>query len=417
MQKKYVSWLFIALFAAGILARVGYAVYVHKFEHRPKGAHTDGYDKIALNLVRHGEYSIYQGEPTAAREPLYPFLLAALYLFFGSSLAVGLTLNVVLGMLACWMIYRLTDRLFENKCIALIALAAACFYPEWIYCGASFYREPLIVALLSAWAWVWVSSGQGSRAAPYILMGLLFGLISLTRSPMIVLGGVFALITAYRLPKRVWLKTIGAFLLCGTLIQVPWIIRNYCLLGRFVAGASMGGVTIYLSLLKDYDKPLVPLEQPLMDGRDKVIREIIDKNLTMEEAETLYYKATWDIFIHKPGTFWTAFVRKVIKLWRPYPHRGWDYGHSFSLIKVIGLLSNGTIMLLGLAGALLALKSRINIDFLIMLPSVMTVVYGLFWAVTRYHSPLMLGLIPLAAFAAYRGFESFRDIIFPRVLR
>lgn len=409
MQKKCVFWLFIALFAAGLLARVGYTVYVHKFDHRPKGTHTDGYDTIALNLVRHGEYSIYLGKPTAVREPFYPFLLAALYLIFGSSPAVGLALNVVLGMLACWMIYCLTDRLFKNKCIALIALAAACFYPEWIYCGASFYREPLLVMLLSAWAWLWVARGDQESFVSYILMGLLFGLISLTRSPMIVLGGAFVLITAYRLPRRVWLKTIGAFLLCGTLIQVPWIIRNYCLLGRFVAGASMGGQTIYLSLLKDYDKPLVPLEQPLMDGRDKVIREIIDKNLTMEEAEPLYYKATWDIFIHKPGIFWTAFVRKVIKLWRPYPHRGWDYGHSFSLIKVIGLLSNGTIMLLGLAGALLALKSRINIDFLIMLPSVMTVVYGLFWAVTRYHSPLMLGLIPLAAFAAYRGFEFFTE--------
>ncbi len=421
MQKKCVSWLFIALFAAGLLARVGYTVYVYKFknpsEPRAKVINTDHYDTIALNLVKHGEFSVHPGKPTAMREPLYPFVLASLHLVFGSSPAVGLVLNIILGMLTCWMIYCLTDRLFKKKCIALIALAAACFFPEWIFYGAYLYREPLVVALLSAWAWLWVSRGDQENFVPYILMGLLFGLISLALSPMIMLGGFFVLIAAYRLPRRVWLKTLGAFLLCGALIQVPWIIRNYRLLGRFVPGASRGGETIYFALLKDYDKPLVPLEQPLMDGRDKVIREIIDKNLTREEAEPLYYKAIWDIFIHKPGIFWTAFVRKVIKLWRPYPYKGWDYKHSFTLLKLIGLLSNVTIMVLGLAGALLALKSRINIDFLIMLPSVMTFVYGLSWATMRFHSPLMVGLIPLAAFAAYRGCEFFRDIIFPRVLR
>ena len=56
-------------------------------------------------------------------------------------------------------------------------------------------------------------------------------------------------------------------------------------------------------------------------------------------------------------------------------------------------------MILGLLGTIIAFRRGYPIGFLIMISAVMTVVYGLYWAVMRYHTTLMVGVIPQAAYA------------------
>ena len=165
---------------------------------------------------------------------------------------------------------------------------------------------------------------------------------------------------------------------------------------------------MYLSLLYDYSHPEIPLEAPLSFGKDPVILSVDSQHLTLAKAEPIFYRACLNTLTHHPLVFMSAFFHKVVKLWRPYPNPGWKYPHSFfslSSLSLIGLFSGGGIMLLGLWGTFLAWRDCYPIGFLILFPVIMSIVYGLYWAVMRYHTTLMVGVIPQAAYAVNALFQ------------
>lgn len=398
MTRTKAGRLAAGLLAAGFCLRLAYMT--HLYHGRPEMPHVDpeSYDLMAHSILERGELAVSPGHPLTDREPLYPLVLAASHLVLGRSPWAGLVFNLVFSMAACGIVYLLSRSLFNDESCALTALALACFYPEWVYYTAFLLRETLLTFLLLLWALLWVRKGCDGRTVPYLAMGLICGALGLIRSPMLPLAPAFALLAAWRLPRRLWARSIGAFLFCAFLVQVPWIVRNRLVTGRLVAGASMGGRVMYSSLFVDYDRPEIPLEASFHR-----VDPVIDRAEAMSQAEAdrFYYAACWEVFKHRPGLFWSTFIRKAAKLWRPYPHAGWDYGHPLGLLMVVGLLSTGSLLVLGVAGAWLS-RGRPGSDFLVMVPAVMTVVYGLFWAVTRYHAPLMAFLMPLSAWTLCR---------------
>lgn len=395
------------LLAAGLALRLAYAGWV--FLSVPAGPErwraldVDGYAAIARNMSERGEFALYAGRPTAEREPFYPVLLLGVRAVFGDSPAPAVLLNVLIGMLACVLCGRAAAAAFGPRA-GLLALGASCLYPEWVYYSAYLYREPLQAALLAGWAALWLERGAAGRPRDYAWMGAAFGALVLTRSPYLPLGAAFLALAAGR--SRV--PALAAFLLCAAALQAPWVARNWRLLGRPVLGASLGGHFMYLSLLKDYDRPEVPLERPLTDRTDPVIREVAARGLSEGEAEPIYYRASLRVLREEPGRFLYAFVRKVLKLWRPYPSSGHDYGHSYALLRLTGLLFNLPLYLLAALGAATAIRRRLPAGFFVGAPAAMTLVYGLFWAATRYRSPLMACVFPLAALTAARLKERIR---------
>jgi hypothetical protein len=232
-------------------------------------------------------------------------------------------------------------------------------------------------------------------------MGLAFGLACVTRSPMIPLGGVFLLLAARR---RASAGALAAFALCAALVNGAWILRNYRVTGRFVAGASMGGLTMYMSLLKDYDKPEEAIEHRLYHSGDPVFAQA-QAAPTAAAADQIYYRACRAIMRDDPRLFWGAFARKAAKLWRLYPSPRREYRHGFEPLRWIGLLSNGPVFLLALAGLWLAYKRKAAVGLLVAVPLVMTLVFAAYWSTTRYRAPLMGCLFPLAGLAVARRRE------------
>jgi hypothetical protein len=389
-------WIAALLLAAGFTLRLGYMVHIHRGEPPHRVTDPESYDLMAHNILEHGQLTTELGVAKTDREPLYPLVLALSHLLFGPSDRAGLAFNLFFAMGACWAVYLLAEAMFQSELCSLLALAAACFYPEWIYYTAFLLRETLLSLLLAVWALVWTRRERLGLTRAHLLMGALCGVIGLIRSPMLPLAPVFALLSARVTPPRAWVRTIGAFLVCAGLIQVPWIARNYLVTGRFVAGASMGGKVMYESFFVDYDRPEIPLEVAL-NPADPVA--VAAAPLDAVAADHYFYRACRDVLLHRPGLFWYTFLRKAAKLWRPYPHEGWDYGHSLLWLKIVGLISNGGLLAFGLAGAWRA-RRKPGTDFLIMVPAVMTLIYGLFWAVTRYHAPLMFAFMPPAALTA-----------------
>ncbi|MHB2025233.1 MAG: glycosyltransferase family 39 protein [Elusimicrobiota bacterium] len=401
------------LLCIGLVLRLGYAFHVY---NSPNGisqmrasnglfADPDGYNLLGKSLAQSGSYAI-DGVTNTDREPFYPLVLAILHLIFGPSIIPCLILNALIGVACCWLACVITKTLFMDDRTALTALALAVFYPEWIYYGAYLYREPMMTLLLGVWLWLWLSRNQRGETLNHALMGAAFSALGLTKAAMLPLGPVFMLIAAGRIPPNRWIKTLGIFLSLTCILQAPWIIRNYRVTGRFVAGSTMGGSMMYLSLLKNYDRPSEPLEAPLKSGSDPLIARIESAKLSEGAAQPLFYRACWNIFLHQPRTFWKAFLRKALKLWRFYPTPGWEYGQSQKLLTVVGIASNGFLLILGFAGFILAWRRGYEVGFLLCIPPMMTIIYALYWAVMRFHSPLMLSFMPPAAYALARAFPS-----------
>ncbi len=416
MKKNNLGRWVAALLAAGLALRLIYAYHVYRTHDLP-GLSTaavslsidpDGYNLLAENLLKSGTYRMF-GKLDTDREPLYPLVLAAVHVLFGPSPVPGLVLNALIGTACCALAWALALCLFGDRRAALISLAAAAFYPEWIYYGAYFYREPLMTLLLGLWLWLWLSRSRRPEILNHVLMGVSFGALGLVRSAMLPLGAAFVPIAALRIEPRRWVKTLGLFILCACAVQIPWVWRNYKVTGRLVAGSTMGGSMMYLSLLKNYDLPDQPLEAPLAAASTPLIARIKSQNIPSAQAQTLYYRASWDILVHKPGVFWYAFFRKALKFWRLYPTPGWHYGQKELALMVVGLVSNGMLLLFGLWGAFLAWRRRYEVGFLLSIPAVTTVVCAFYWAVMRFHTPVMLCFMPLAGYSAAKAL----DLIFP----
>ncbi|MDE1976870.1 MAG: hypothetical protein KGI84_06400, partial [Elusimicrobia bacterium] len=96
---------------------------------------------------------------------------------------------------------------------------------------------------------------------------------------------------------------------------------------------------------------------------------------------------------------------KALKFWRLYPTPGWHYGQKELALMVVGLVSNGLLLLFGLWGAVLAWRKRYEVGFLLSVPAVTTVVCAFYWAVMRFHTPVMLCFMPLAGYSAAKALD------------
>ncbi|HVC09003.1 MAG TPA: glycosyltransferase family 39 protein [Elusimicrobiota bacterium] len=414
MKRDRFRLIAAALLTAGFLLRLGYSYHVYRAHAAPGFSASqisvaidpDSYNLLAENLLRTGAYEI-DGSVNTDREPFYPLVLAAVHGFFGPSPVPGIVLNALIGMGCCVLACLIALCLFADERAALLSLAAAAFYPEWIYYGAYFYREPLMTLLLGLWVWLWLSRGSRSEILNHALMGLSFGLLGLTRSAMLPLGAAFVPIAALRIEPRRWLKTLGLFIICACAVEAPWAWRNYKVTGRLVAGSTMGGSMMYLSLLKNYDLPDEPFEAPLAAKATPLIARIESQKIPAAQAQALYYRASWDILLHKPAVFWGAFFHKALKLWRLYPTPGWHYGQREVPLMIVGLVSNGLLLLFGLWGAFLAWRRNYEVGFLLSIPAITTLVCALYWAVMRFHTPVMLVFMPLAGYCVANILDRF----------
>ena len=85
-------------------------------------------------------------------------------------------------------------------------------------------------------------------------------------------------------------------------------------------------------------------------------------------------------------------VRQVVKLWRPYPYNR-DYQHSYALIVLASLLSDGWLIPLGFWGLWRYRRAGPETRYFALLIVSATAVYALLAAIVRYRLPLMTPLI------------------------
>jgi 4-amino-4-deoxy-L-arabinose transferase-like glycosyltransferase len=240
-------WMLL-LFCLALVIR---AVYVMPQVEIPKINDMGVYDQLATNLLSGNGY-ISQLEPhfRAWRAPGYPFFLLVIYFIFGHHALPVLLLQSLLGALTCVMIYLIGRRIFSRK-IGIIAGFICAVDPEMIHWTAKMLTETLFIFLLALLVLLCLRLTESRRwFLPTIGAGLVLGYATLVRPNILLL--IPFLISYFlffvQVPVRNRMVLAGIPPIVCALVILPWTVRNYLVLGKFVPVASIGGVSLFVGI-------------------------------------------------------------------------------------------------------------------------------------------------------------------------
>lgn len=399
--------LALLVLGAGLLVRFAYAWHGYRARYIPTG--NDDYETVALSLVQRHEYAIEPGRPTSLREPGYVFLIAAAYAAAGERPGVVIFLQCLLSAATGWLLWLTARRLFDER-TALAALAAFMLYPQSVYYCAYFFRETWMLFCFGALLWAcpgWSAEAgnpDGDRGA--WLGGLAataFGMTNSAVLPACALSGLLIWLVA---PAKTRLRRFVLYTAPLVIAFGAWTARNYAVQGRFIAGSTHGGEEFYRALI-------VPPDLQNSEEGWAILRAapIYAEVASLPEAErnARMTKASFRWIAEHKETFLSQAVQGVIKYWRLWPYKMASYQHSYALLVLASLLSDGWIIPLGFLGLWLFRARWRELPVLPASILAMTGVYGAVHAVIRYRLPLMGGMILLACAALTSSWTAARS--------
>jgi 4-amino-4-deoxy-L-arabinose transferase-like glycosyltransferase len=346
------------------------------------------YAAIAANLERGDGFTVGPDatQPSSNYSPGLPLIVAGLYAVSGGihqQLArIVLALIGTFSVLFAYLIGRRLARPLPNRpassevglagvAPALIGALAVAIYPTLLEYQGMLMSEPLAASLLSGgvlavlWAW---DDGRWR----WLLPGVLFGALALTRPEYLAIAVLVALVVFVREARDDWRASLvraAIFLLGLVVVVAPWTVRNAVALDRFVPISTGGGQVLFAGtylpsdgdpekvgaevvaenpdLFQSQDAERLRLEQILARlAADRYPGMETDKALSKMGKEQL-----WDDISEEPVEY-AGFV--ATKVWRI-----WSHGPRDVMREPVWEVLHWLLVAFGLAGlAILAWQRR-----------------------------------------------------------
>lgn len=221
------------------------------------------YEQLAENVaLGRGFFTdknpFFPGERLYAwQAPLYPYMLATLYVLAGPSPVAARALQVLLGVMTVWLVHDLARRAWPgsgDRGTAQWAAVLVALYPGLITNTHLLLSETLFTLLLLL-SFDLLARTRASRRQSWwaaAAAGMAFGLATLTRGTSLYFAPLAAVWLA--LPGdtlRAWLRPLRwgpalLFLMACGLTLAPWALRNAGVFGQFELLESKGGVNFWL---------------------------------------------------------------------------------------------------------------------------------------------------------------------------
>jgi hypothetical protein len=212
------------------------------------------FGQIARNLLSGSGYSFianYNIVPSAYMPPGLPYIYYFFFLIFGDtyiSYIFILLFNCILSSLSVIIIYKLTDLLFNNKTISLLAAFYTAFSPVYIYSTLSFNSIIIYHFLIGLIYYYFIilqkeNLTKGNKILNHSLMlGLIFGIFLYFRAE----GTIFLAIVVIYFFFRKKVKSALIVFAVAIIIISPWTIRNYIVFGKLLPVTTSMGYNFYL---------------------------------------------------------------------------------------------------------------------------------------------------------------------------
>jgi len=365
------------LFAVGLFVRLAYLAYFGIGSQ--EGGDMDGYIALARNLAQGHGFSFDGVTPATYRPPLFSSLLGLwCYLLGSTSLDAMVAFQVLVQTLCAPMTYVLVRQTQRSERFAMGAGLFIATYP-FIFSNVDLMlQEPtlmLIATSLGIAILAWCRHPTPWRSA---LVGLLFGLSALAKSPFLIAPAITLLVYLLGRPFRRQLPSRQVVLaaIMTAVAVLPWTIRNYQVSGgRFALINSQGPAYLIWIASDGTFRPRESLSEPRLEtpahtkgaalsyGNEDGYHYLLQKNDELLErglsgpvvTEALAAAARLYLLRH-PAFALKIVLRGMVLLFSP------DAGprlYRFLGIRVVAMVLFHLPLALGLpAGILMALREK-----------------------------------------------------------
>jgi 4-amino-4-deoxy-L-arabinose transferase-like glycosyltransferase len=264
------------------------------------------FSAMAESLVRGDGFAPF-GSLLHRRTPLYPLFVAGIYALFGShELPVQLA-QCLLFAGTCWFVQDL-GRMVYSRRVGVIAGVLCAFHPSLLRYVPDFHLETLLTFLFTLSIWLSVRFYRQPSAKHGVLLGVVWGLASLTKAVVLLYPAVFAAFWWLRLTKfaksqpvaeraasrRAALVPLAIALLAMGLTISPWTARNYAVTGKFVPITTGMSDAILRGFVFSRTEFITLQKPPYTDAENEVnayFRALCEKQGAVWEADDLQTEA------------------------------------------------------------------------------------------------------------------------------
>ena len=381
-----------------------------------------GYNNYALSILKDCKWWHSENFSGSAREPGYPFFLAAVYFLFGKENFDAVCIfQVLLNILTVFIIYKFALKIFD-KTIATIAFFWSGFYVYYIWYSVQLLRETLICLLFVSFLYyfyLWLTESSRNRRN-FILSCLSLLFLLYTDLRYIYLFPCILVISIIYKRFSVGIKNFLILIFFISVLSTPWLIRNYLIHGRLnvINDYSNKIITnayrINLELITDKrSSPVTNKEYPSREERKLIKRGFNPNNRNSDEIAAIKadrYPAT---------TFPGRILDNFVMMWTPCLFRGVYRAFSsyefvkYSLIhNIVALVSYGLLLPFALSGIIYLSRKKQKIVLFLLLPIFFhTIAHTLIYGLVRYRIPIDSILIILGAYGISITYRSLTKIM------
>jgi 4-amino-4-deoxy-L-arabinose transferase-like glycosyltransferase len=221
------------------------------------------YFSIARHAALDGSISIDGVTVTNGFHPLWLILISPFYLMFHQDLDLpihlALTLGAILDTATVFLAYRFVRLLTGNSSAALASAVVYGLNPRAILYAANGLETALSVCmvalLLCAYGGI---RTQGGSLARYLFLGVVGGLLLLSRTDNVFILSVVFLYATWAASRRGNLKRLLASGVVVAALGAPWLVWNYRTFGTIVQSSAIAVPFVFRAL-----QPVDPGSSPI----------------------------------------------------------------------------------------------------------------------------------------------------------
>jgi 4-amino-4-deoxy-L-arabinose transferase-like glycosyltransferase len=399
--------------AIAVVIRVGWIFLAHTYRFKTANDNFGfGFEmgRIARSLAAGGGFgNPFDGVtgPTAWEPPVYPFLMAGVFKFFGiytrASAMVMLCLSSVFSALTCVPIFYTGKRCFGERVALWSAWAWAVLPPIIFWCTRWVWETSLTALLLAMIFWLTLCLEEMDGAS-WAAWGMLWGIAALTNTSLLGFlpaAGLWAWWRQAQLGKRALGRVALSAMVFAACIS-PWLIRNECTFGQFIFIRSNFGAELRLGngpgadgTWMDYEHPTKNVDQLEEYKRLGEIGYVAErKREAMEFIREDYGRFAW-LSLKRFAYYWGGLPQPDKSLPKTMLKNAWLF--LTSLLCVWGLWQ---ALRKGVSGAYLFLW------LLLFYPAV----YYVTFAHPRYRHPIEPEMVLLAAYGLTSHGENAKNV-------
>lgn len=232
------------------------------------GPDSTAYSRIAAYLFETGRYGTPAQTSPSDWSPGLPLMVAALYTVLGEASETAARLLIALLGTAMVLFTFLIGRRVGGVAAGLIAAALVATYPTYIENNGQLLSEPLAAFLLSGGLLAMLWAAERRRIAAWLLPGLVFGALTLTRPEYQAITFAFAVLALWRVWRDAGLvrgvAAAAIMVLAAALVVAPWMVRNRIVLDKWVPVSTGGGKALFVATYLPGLGRQVPTKRELM---------------------------------------------------------------------------------------------------------------------------------------------------------